>query len=91
MVTGLKKDKKIKSSSKKFVYITTAYRYGDRLGYSYLVGVFSNKNLAIEQAVSEENFRGIKYRCEVVKVQIDHIHNPYKKETITVYSLKNKL
>lgn len=46
-------------------YTVHAYRYGNRELHSYLVGVYSKKQKALQAAEEEEDWRGGKYRCEV--------------------------
>jgi hypothetical protein len=53
------------------VYTVHAYRWGDREGHSYTVGVFSVQNAALESAKKEEDYRGGKYECEVLKLPLD--------------------
>lgn len=57
--------------SKKKLYIVTAYRWGDRQHHSYVIGVFSKKQKAINEAEKEERHRGGKYRAEVIETEID--------------------
>jgi hypothetical protein len=57
--------------SKQFVYTVHAYRYGDRQSHSYAVGVYSKKNKALEAAEAEEEYRGLKYECEVLEWEVD--------------------
>jgi hypothetical protein len=51
----------------KTVYTVHAYRWGDREGHSYGVGVYSNKHYALEAAKIEMDYRGGKYDCEVLE------------------------
>ena len=53
------------------VYVVTAYRWGDRAYLSYVVGVFQKKLAAIKRTEEEEEYRGGKYRCEVLEWVID--------------------
>lgn len=49
------------------VYTVHAYRWGNRENHSYLVGVYSKKEKALKAAYIEEDFRGGKYKCEVLE------------------------
>lgn len=53
-------------------YVVTARRFGDKEKHSYLVGVFTTKELAMQAANSQEDFRGGKYSCEILKVIEDY-------------------
>ena len=53
------------------IYTVHAYRWGDRECHSYTVGVYGKKNSARKAAETEENFRGGKYKCEVLEWEID--------------------
>jgi len=53
------------------VYTVHAYRWGDRERHSYTVGVYSKKHAAMKAADIEEDYRGGKYRCEVLGWQLD--------------------
>ena len=54
------------------VYVVTAYRFGDREKHSYVVGVYSSKELAFEAANEEEAHRGgNKYECEIIDYELD--------------------
>ena len=49
------------------IYTVHAYRWGDRECHSYSVAVSSSKEQALEQADHEEDYRGGKYKCEVLE------------------------
>lgn len=53
------------------IYVVTMYRYGDRESHSYVLGVFSEKNIAIHTGLFEEAWRGTKYTCEVLEFVLD--------------------
>ena len=57
------------------VYVVTAYRFGDRERHSYVVGVFTNPELAIEIAEQVPDERAGKYYAEVLKFQLDKLDN----------------
>jgi hypothetical protein len=57
------------------VYVVTAYRFGDRERHSYVVGVFTNAELAIEVAEQVPDERAGKYYAEVLKFKIDKLDN----------------
>ena len=56
-------------SSKNDLYVVTMYRWGDRDGHSYVLGVYTKKNAAINAAESEAEYRGGKYAPEVLEVK----------------------
>jgi hypothetical protein len=56
-------------------YVVTAYRFGDRERHSYVVGVFTNPELAIEIAEQVPDERAGKYYAEVLKFQLDKLDN----------------
>jgi len=49
------------------IYIVHAYRWGDKERHSYHVGVYTLKSLAIKAAADEEEWRGGKYKCEIIE------------------------
>ena len=51
-------------------YVVTAYRFGERSGHSYHVGLFDRKHAAIKAAEKEEDLRGGKYKCRVIETPI---------------------
>lgn len=57
--------------SKRVAYTVTAYRWGDRNMYSYVVGVYSKKHSALKAAQVEKEYRGGKYECEVIEWTLD--------------------
>lgn len=60
-------------------YCTTAYRYGELDGHSYIIGYFSNKSIAKWHGDIEESWRGGKYSCiisEVEELPSGYIINP---------------
>lgn len=52
-------------------YIVKAYRWGQMDTHSYVVGVYSDPDVAIKVAESEEEYRGGKYDCEVTEWLMD--------------------
>ena len=82
----------------KYSYVVTAYRFGNRELHSYVVGVYSTKTKALKYADIEEEYRGGKYICEVLKIKVDEYRSePFKPKTIkalpvpTLEQLKSKL
>lgn len=69
-------------SKKNNIWITTAYRWGDRSNHSYVVGVFTKKHKAIKEAEEEEEHRGGKYGCMVVEGKLDEVDRNELKEKI---------
>ena len=65
------RDNKIKKLKEKMVnkiYVVTMYRWGDRESHSYVHGVYTDKDLAIEHARREQGYRGgNKYFPEVLE------------------------
>ena len=53
------------------IFVVTAYRWGDKEGHSYVVGVFDTEELAIAQAKLEKEWRGGKYECEVIVMDLN--------------------
>ena len=53
------------------VYVVMMYRWGNRENHSYVVGVFSTEEKAIEAAQEEDNNRARKYDPEILEVTID--------------------
>ena len=51
----------------KYAYTVTAYRWGDREKHSYVVGVYTRDFKAIKAADVEQDYRGGKYACEVLR------------------------
>jgi len=49
------------------IYVCHAYRWGDKNLHSYSVGVYLKKQDALKAAEKEEDFRGGKYKCEIIK------------------------
>jgi hypothetical protein len=46
--------------------------------HSYVVGIFSDSNLAQEIAKKEEEFRGGKYQCVVYIAELNEPIEPYE-------------
>lgn len=61
------------------IFTIHAYRWGDRENHSYSVGVRKTSEKALELAKAEEEYRGGKYECEVIKWNInDNTHSVIK-------------
>jgi hypothetical protein len=43
------------------------YRWGDRESHSYVIGVFTKKQKALDEGEKEEEWRGGKYSAEVLE------------------------
>ena len=66
------------------IYVVTAYRFGNREGHSYVVGVSIDKNKALLIADNEEDRRGRnKYHCEIL--EFDLLGNKKVIKSIDVY------
>ena len=61
------------------VYTVHACQHGDRELHSYIVGVYSSKELAIEASGAETEWRGGKYVCEIIEWLLDNIKTPRMK------------
>jgi len=69
------------------IYIVTAYRFGDKSLHSYVVGAFDSEELSIAQAEHERSWRGGKYVCEVIVMELN---DPLKyKNYEVVYGIKD--
>ena len=53
------------------IYIVTAYRWGDISNHSYIVGVYSNEEKAQSAKKFEEEWRGGKYICDIILMDVD--------------------
>lgn len=53
------------------VYTVIAYHTGCRQEHSYPIGVFSKKHAALKAAETEAEYRGGKYKCEVLEWTLD--------------------
>ena len=53
------------------VYTVIMYRYADREKHSYVIGVYSNPDKAMNIGLIEESWRGGKYTCEVLGFDLD--------------------
>ena len=59
----------------KTIYVVQAYRWGNRENHSYVVGVYDTKEQAIIAADKEEESRGIKYKCAIIRTVLNPEHN----------------
>jgi hypothetical protein len=62
--------------SKDKIYVVTMYRWGDRSSHSYVLGAYTKKNLAIEEANKESENRGEKYLPEVIELNPNETYHP---------------
>ena len=53
------------------VFVTTMYRYGDREKHSYVLGVWSSREIAMQAGETEALWRGGKYEPEVTEWKVD--------------------
>ncbi len=67
----------------KYVFCVTAYRFGNKESHSYVVGVYEKEKEAIKFAEEERKYRGGKYECEVIKIEMES----YRSYKIIVKSL----
>jgi hypothetical protein len=54
---------------KQFIYVVTAYRWGDLNEHSYVVTATLKKHRAIALAEEEQSRRGGKYECRVLEIE----------------------
>lgn len=54
-----------------YVYSVRALRWGDSETHSYMVGVFSTMEMALDASDYEEQHRGGKYECEIIEHPIN--------------------
>jgi hypothetical protein len=57
------------------MFVVTAHRFADTELHSYVVGIFSKFDQAIEAATIEEEYRGGKYYCRILEVEPD-VYDP---------------
>ena len=53
------------------MYLVEMLRFGNRGKHSYVLGVYSTRNNAMESINEEEEYRGGKYTGEITKIEID--------------------
>ena len=53
------------------VFVTTMYRYGNREKHSYVLGVWSSSEVAMQAGQTEALWRGGKYEPEVTEWVVD--------------------
>jgi len=53
------------------VYVVTMYYFADRNGPSYVLGVYTTIEDAINKGLEEEDYRGGKFTCEVLEFILD--------------------
>ena len=53
------------------MFVVTMHRWGDDESHSYVLGVFSTENKAIEEGKKEMDYRGMKYEPKITKVSLD--------------------
>mgnify|MGYP000960774940 CR=1 FL=1 len=53
------------------VYVVTMYRWGNQEEHSYVLGVWSNEELALLHGKNEESWRGGKYEPKVTSWEVD--------------------
>ena len=54
-------------------YVVTMYRYAEREGHSYVLGVFDDERIAYLAGNAEYNYRGWKYIPETLKFSLNCI------------------
>lgn len=69
---------KLDFNKKRIVYVVTMYRFGDREKHSYVTGVYSKKQGAINAGEMEEVIRGGKYKPDITEWIIDGKYKEYK-------------
>jgi hypothetical protein len=53
-------------------YTVSAHRWSDAESHTYIVGVYSKESAALKAAGDEEEYRGGKYKCEVIEWEVDN-------------------
>ena len=53
------------------IFVVTMYRYGEREKHSYVLGAWSNLEIAKSNANVEIMWRGAKYFPEILKIKVD--------------------
>ena len=53
------------------VFVVTMYRYGSNENHSYVLGVWSSEELALQAGEAEALWRGDKYKPEVTAWNVD--------------------
>ena len=74
---------------KTYIYIVTAYRWGNRSNHSYNIGVFSKKHRAKKTADSHCEYRGGKYACVVYRCILNEFNNDADNYTEEIYRAKS--
>lgn len=54
------------------IFVVTMYRGGNREKHSYVLGTFSNRNMAEKWGEDEEIFRGNKYKSDITIFILDN-------------------
>lgn len=81
------------------IYLVVAYRWGDNnilkeydtfenntmIKHSYVLGIFENLKVAIENSQSERSNRGGKYECIVYKMKLNSCHKSIVYSTFDDY------
>ena len=66
-------NKRVDTKTQK-LYVVTMYRYADKESHSYVIGVFTDKKVAIKAAEAEKQYRGgNKYYPEILEFISDNI------------------
>lgn len=55
-------------------YVVTMYRYANKEAHSYLLGVFTDKDKAIEAGESHAIYRGGKYESEILEIDLNYAY-----------------
>lgn len=53
------------------IYVVSMYRWGIRENHSYVLGVYTNINIAMEMCRKEESYRGGKYEGEILLIPVN--------------------
>jgi len=55
------------------VFVVIMRRWGDKEKHSYVIGVYTDLKIAMEQGVLERIYRGCKYEPEIKKIELDKL------------------
>ena len=72
-------------------YVVVAYRWGEQANHSYSIGVFDDKQLAIDAAESHTTYRGGKYACVVEECTLNFFDNDTDSGIVEIYRTKSAL
>lgn len=72
-----------------YIYVVTAYRWGEQSNHSYLLGAFQKKHKAMMVADEHCAYRGGKYACVVEQCIINEFDNEKDEYSKEIYRAKS--